>query len=144
MGRHLDEGPRGSGVQVIFVSEVAHSATVLHQPLIEPDDVKWRLAGQGAATVLNCAAQADIVRASALCRVVRGGDDVRQVEKRLIDVGLPGIDMDFVKAASAPPKKRRKRIEGQGEMLLPIPGKKLKETVAKPADRQSARQKKAG
>ena len=39
MGRHVDEGPRGSGVQVIFVSEVARSATVLHQPLIEPDDV---------------------------------------------------------------------------------------------------------
>ena len=42
MGRHLDEGSRGSGVQVIFVSEIARSATVLHQPLIEPDDVKWR------------------------------------------------------------------------------------------------------
>ena len=70
MGRHLDEGPRGSGVQVIFVSEVAHSATVLHQPLIEPDDVKWRLADKGAATVLNRAAQADIVRAFALRRVL--------------------------------------------------------------------------
>src|SRR2546425_11814694 len=76
------------------------TATVLHQPLIEPNDVKWRLAGQRAATVLNCAAQADIVRASALCRVVRRGDDVRQVEKRLIDAELsvayrlnpPGID----------------------------------------------------
>jgi hypothetical protein len=69
--RHLDEGPRGSGAHVIFVSEIARSATVLHQPLIEPDDVKWRLAGQGAATVLNCAAQADIMRAATLCRVVR-------------------------------------------------------------------------
>ena len=29
-------------------------------------------------------------------------------------------------------------------MLLPIPGKKLKKTVVKPAERQSARQKKAG
>ena len=47
------------------------SYTVLHQPLIETDDVKWRLAGQSATTVLNCAAQADIVRAFALCRVVR-------------------------------------------------------------------------
>ena len=65
------EGPLGSGAQVISVSEIARSATVLHQPLIEPNDVKWRLAGQGAATVLNCAAQADIVRAVALCRVVR-------------------------------------------------------------------------
>src|ERR1700674_4799063 len=88
MGRHLDEGPRGSAVQVIFVSEIARSATVLHQPFIEPDDLKWRLAGQGAATVLNCAAQAEIVRAPVLCRVVRGGDDVRQVEKRLIDAEL--------------------------------------------------------
>ena len=69
--RDLDERPCGLGVQVIFVSEIARSVTVLHRPLIEPDDVKWQLAGQGAATVLNCAAQADIVRAAALCRVVR-------------------------------------------------------------------------
>jgi len=48
------------------------------------------------------------------------------------------------KAASAPPKKGRKRIEGQREMLLPIPGKKGKEAAAKPAERASARQKKAG
>jgi DNA end-binding protein Ku len=48
------------------------------------------------------------------------------------------------KAASAPPKKGRKRIRGQGEMLLPIAGKKGKETVAKPAERPSVRQKKAG
>ena len=48
------------------------------------------------------------------------------------------------KVASAPPKKGRKRIEGQGEMLLPIAGKKSKDTVAKPAERPSVRQKKAG
>ena len=47
------------------------------------------------------------------------------------------------KAASAPPKKGRKRIEGQGEMLLPIPGKKGKEAAARPAERSSARQKSA-
>ena len=47
-------------------------------------------------------------------------------------------------AVPAPPKKGRKRIEGQGEMLLPIPGKKGKEGIAKPSDRTSARQKKAG
>jgi len=47
------------------------------------------------------------------------------------------------KAPSAPPKKGRKRIEGQGEMLLPIPGKKGKEAVAKPAERSSTHQKKA-
>jgi DNA end-binding protein Ku len=47
-------------------------------------------------------------------------------------------------AASAPPKKGRKRTEGQSEMLLPIPGRKGKEARAKPAERSSARQKKAG
>jgi DNA end-binding protein Ku len=47
-------------------------------------------------------------------------------------------------AATAPQKKGRKRTEGQSEMLLPISGKKDKEAVAKPAERSSARQKKAG
>ena len=46
------------------------------------------------------------------------------------------------KAASAPPKKARKRIKGQGEMLLSISGKRGKDAVAKPAERASARQKK--
>ncbi len=48
------------------------------------------------------------------------------------------------KAASAPLKKGRKRIEGQGEMLLPIPGKKGEDGVAKSAERPNARQKKTG
>ena len=48
------------------------------------------------------------------------------------------------KAASAPPKKGRKRIQGQSEMLLPISGKKGKDAVAKPAERTSVRQKKTG
>ena len=43
----------------------------LHQPLIESDEVKRCLARQSAATVLNRAAQADVVRAIALCRVLR-------------------------------------------------------------------------
>jgi DNA end-binding protein Ku len=47
------------------------------------------------------------------------------------------------KAASAPPKKSRKRIEGQGEMLLPIPGKKGKDPVARPTERSGSPQKKA-
>ena len=41
---------------------------------------------------------------------------------------------------SATRQKPRKRIEGQGEMLLPIAGKKGKQATAKPADRASARQ----
>ncbi len=48
------------------------------------------------------------------------------------------------KAASAPPKKGRKRIQGQGEMLLPIPGRKGKETAAKPTERPNARHKNVG
>ena len=48
------------------------------------------------------------------------------------------------KAASEPLKKGRKRIKGQGEMLLPIPGKKGKDAVAKSAERPSAHQKKVG
>ena len=48
------------------------------------------------------------------------------------------------KAASTPPKKGRKRIEGQSEMLLPIAGKKGKQATAKPAERASARHERAG
>jgi DNA end-binding protein Ku len=47
-------------------------------------------------------------------------------------------------AATTPPKKARKRGEGQSEMLLPIQGRKGKEAVAKPTERSNARQKKAG
>jgi len=47
------------------------------------------------------------------------------------------------KGQPARPKKSRKRIDGQTEMLLPIQGKKGKEAAAKPAAR-SSRQKKAG
>jgi DNA end-binding protein Ku len=38
-------------------------------------------------------------------------------------------------AASTSPKKPRKRIAGQSEMLLPIPGKKKERLLQKPADR---------
>jgi DNA end-binding protein Ku len=48
------------------------------------------------------------------------------------------------KAAPAPPKKRRKGIEGQAEMLLPIPGKRAEEALSKPANQASARRSKAG
>jgi DNA end-binding protein Ku len=47
------------------------------------------------------------------------------------------------KEATTKAKKGRKRIAGQGEMLLPIHGAKSKET-AKPVTRSRARQKKAG
>jgi DNA end-binding protein Ku len=48
------------------------------------------------------------------------------------------------KAASTPPKKGRKRIEGQSEMLLPIAGNAKKVATATPSERHSARQKNAG
>jgi len=49
------------------------------------------------------------------------------------------------KRAAAPVKKGRKRIAGQTEMLLPIPGKEGKEAAAKkPLARPGTRQKKAG
>ncbi len=51
-----------------------------------------------------------------------------------------------IKAESGRPsaKKGKKRIEGQREMLLPIPGKKGKEVAAKPTAKPSTRQKRAG
>jgi DNA end-binding protein Ku len=48
------------------------------------------------------------------------------------------------KRTSAPPKKGRKRVQGQTEMLLPIAGKKGKEAAAKPVAKPAGRQKKAG
>ncbi|MGB7098138.1 MAG: hypothetical protein WBD95_05125 [Xanthobacteraceae bacterium] len=48
------------------------------------------------------------------------------------------------KATPTRPKNGRKRIEGQGEMLLPIASKKGKQATAKPAERASARQRNAG
>ena len=48
------------------------------------------------------------------------------------------------KAASAPSKKGHKRVQGQGEMLLPIAGKNSKEAPPKPAGRPSTRHKHVG
>ena len=48
------------------------------------------------------------------------------------------------KAASIPPKKGRKRIDGQTEMLLPIAGKKGKQATAKPTERAGACHERAG
>jgi len=48
------------------------------------------------------------------------------------------------KQPSVRAKKGRKRIEGQREMLLPIPGKKGKEAAAKPVARPGIGQKRAG
>jgi len=47
-------------------------------------------------------------------------------------------------AARAKTKKSKKRIEGQREMLLPIPGKKDKEAAARSTARPSSRHRKTG
>jgi len=51
--------------ECVINAECSGSAerTFLHQPLIESNDMKGRLPGQSAATVLNRAAQAGVVRA---------------------------------------------------------------------------------
>jgi hypothetical protein len=132
MGRHLDEGPRGSGVQVIFVSEIARSTTVLHQPLIEPDDVKWRIAGQGATTVLNCAAQADIVRPFADNSIGEelDGFSVAEEFKRPVRINgemAPGIHWELV---TKPPGSRVTGFALMRERLIaasPRPDSKIRE-----------------
>jgi DNA end-binding protein Ku len=48
------------------------------------------------------------------------------------------------KSATTPHNKGRRRAQGQSEMLLAIPGKKSKDAAAKPAERSSAPQKRAG
>jgi DNA end-binding protein Ku len=45
---------------------------------------------------------------------------------------------------AAPPKKGKKRVEGQKEMLLPIEGKRAPREAAKKPARSSARHRKAG
>ena len=46
--------------------------------------------------------------------------------------------------AAPSPKKGRKRVAGQTEMLLPIAGKKGKETAVKAVTKPTARRKKTG
>jgi hypothetical protein len=71
--RTAPAGRRSDAARCVIDAACSRSGerTFLHQPLIESDDMKGRLPGQSSATVLNRAAQADIVRAIALCRVVR-------------------------------------------------------------------------
>jgi len=47
-------------------------------------------------------------------------------------------------SARAKTKKGKKRIEGQREMLLPIPGNKDKEAAARSTARPSSRHRKTG
>ncbi len=62
----------------------------------------------------------------------------------LMDALRRSLKAEGGRAAARPGKKDRKRIEGQREMLLPIPGKKAKEAPVKRAARPTARRKSAG
>src|ERR1700687_1129489 len=76
------------------------TAEALQQLLVGSDEVKRRLARQGAASVLDGASQADIMGAAGLRRVVRRADDVGELDERLVHAELavahrldpPGID----------------------------------------------------
>ncbi len=57
---------------------------------------------------------------------------------------IAGEPMAAKYSASQQPKKGRKRVEGQREMLLPLPGKKAKEPAAAKPTKTTGRQKKAG
>ena len=72
-----------------MLREHAQPRFLHHQPLIQSDNMKWRFPGQRAPAILDGTAQADIVRALTLCRIMRRGDDVRQTKKRLVDPELP-------------------------------------------------------
>ena len=55
----------------------------------------------------------------------------------------PAAEKASAKAEKAAPKKGKKQVAGQREMLLPIEGKKTKE-VKKPAAKPAGKQRKAG
>ena len=83
-----------------MIREYAQPGFLHHQPFIQSENMKWCFPGQRAPAILDRTAQADIVRALTLCRIMRRGDDVWQTKKRLIDPEFsmayrfnpPGID----------------------------------------------------
>jgi hypothetical protein len=82
------------------IREHAQPRLLHHEPFIQSDNMKWCFPGQRAPAILDGTAQANIVRALTLCRIMRRRDDVRQNKKRLIDPEFsvayrfnpPGID----------------------------------------------------
>jgi DNA end-binding protein Ku len=83
-----------------------------------------------------------------LLRKKQRGEKIEQPKERapsnvvnLMDALRKSLKAEGERPAARPSKKARKRIEGQREMLLPIPGKKAKEAPAKKAHRPAARRK---
>ncbi len=86
-----------------------------------------------------------------LLRKKQRGEKIEQPKERapsnvvnLMDALRRSLKAEGERPAAHPGKKGRKRIDGQREMLLPIPGKKSKETPVKRAARPTARRKSAG
>jgi DNA end-binding protein Ku len=86
-----------------------------------------------------------------LLRKKQKGEKIEQPKERapsnvinLMDALRNSLKTEDGRPSARPAKKGRKRIEGQREMLLPIPGKKGKELPIKRATRPNARRKSAG
>jgi DNA end-binding protein Ku len=62
----------------------------------------------------------------------------------LMDALRRSIAQEQAASSSVPKGRKRIRVNGQGEMLLPIAGKAKKVAAAKPAERPGARQKNVG
>jgi DNA end-binding protein Ku len=83
-----------------------------------------------------------------LLRKKQRGEKIEQPKERepsnvvnLMDALRKSLKAEGERPAARPAKKSRKRVDGQREMLLPIPGKKAKEAPAKKAHRPAARRK---
>src|ERR1700739_1424050 len=83
-----------------------------------------------------------------LLRKKQKGEKIDQPKERassnvinLMDALRDSLKAEGTRAPARPAKKGRKRVEGQREMLLPIAGKKSKETPAKRAAKPHARRK---
>ncbi len=86
-----------------------------------------------------------------LLRKKQRGEKIEQPKERapsnvinLMDALRKSLKVEDGPSSARSAKKGRKRIEGQREMLLPIPGKKGAEVPVKRATRPNARRKSAG
>jgi DNA end-binding protein Ku len=86
-----------------------------------------------------------------LLRKKQRGEKIEQPKERapsnvvnLMDALRKSLKAEGERPPARPGKKGRKRVDGQREMLLPIPGKKAKEAPVKRAARPTARRRSAG
>jgi hypothetical protein len=89
----------------------------------------------------------NIERAQKGEKIERPREPARTNVVNLMDALRKSVQAEGAKRSSATraqPKKRKKRIEGQREMLFPIPGKKDREAAAKSTAHPSGRRRKTG